>query len=302
MPIQPARAILAILATAVLVAGCGDGDGATTDASGKPAVLRVGLIPNIAPEKQKAKYGPFGEYLERRLGTDVQLFVASNYSGVVAALVAGNLDVAYLGGLTYAQAREQADLVPLVTEIDQETGTEKYLSAIVTRKDAGVDSIKDLAGKDFAFGDPGSTSGSLYPRIMLTRAGVTCSSTTLERCPPLGKVVFTGGHDAALAALASGQVDAAGVENRIFTRLAKDGTIDASKLKTIQTTEVQGYPWVAVASLDSKVRADLTAAFEAISDPALLDLLRAKSYTAVTAADYDEVETEARRLGLLAEQ
>jgi len=135
---------------------------------------------------------------------------------------------------------------------------------------------------------------------MLTAAGVKCSSTTLDSCPPLRKVVFTGGHDAALAAVQSGQVAAAGVEKRILTSLEKKKTIDASKIKIIESHEVQGYPWVVPASLDAKLRADIVKAFESITDPTLLDLLRAKAYKAVAAADYDEIELEARRLGLLA--
>jgi phosphonate transport system substrate-binding protein len=291
-------ALLATVVAAALLAGCGDDEAG--GGSSDPSTLRVGLIPNVAPETQKAKYEPFGDYLEKALGKKVELFVATNYTGVVAALVADNLDLAYLGGLTYVQAREKTELIPLVTEIDEETGTEKYLSVIVTRTDSGVNAVKDLSGKDFAFGDPSSTSGSLYPRVMLTAAGMKCSSTTLDSCPPLRKVVFTGGHDAALAALESGQVAGAGVEKRILTRLTKDKTVDGSKIKVIASHEVQGYPWVAPASLDPKLRAEIVEAFENITDPELLDLLRAEAYTPVSAADYDEVEREARRLGLLA--
>jgi phosphonate transport system substrate-binding protein len=287
------------MSAVLLLAACGDSS--RKSSSSDPSVLRVGLIPNVAPETQKAKYGPFADYLDKTLGKKVELFVATNYTGVVAALVAGKLDLAYLGGLTYVEARQKTKVLPIVTEIDRETGTEKYLSVIVTRTDSGITSIKDLAGKDFAFGDPSSTSGSLYPRVMLTAAGVKCSATTLDSCPPLRKVVFTGGHDAALAALQSGQVAAAGVEKRILTSLEKKGTIDGTKIKVIDSHAVQGYPWVVPASLDPKLRARIVKAFENITDSALLDLLRADGYKPVTAADYDEIKREARRLGLLAQ-
>nr|MDQ3611004.1 PhnD/SsuA/transferrin family substrate-binding protein [Actinomycetota bacterium] len=127
MPIRLFALLLLILLT-----GCGStsvADDPNPDAL--PETLRVGLIPNIAPDKQRATYAPFGEELSRRLGVEVELFVAPSYAGVVTALAAGQLDIAYLGGLTYAQAEKQVELTPLVTEVDRDTGTPRYLSAIV---------------------------------------------------------------------------------------------------------------------------------------------------------------------------
>ena len=264
-----------------------------------PKVLRVGLIPNVAPDTQKAKYRVLADHLEKALGAKVELFVATNYAGTVAALEAGQLDLAYLGGLSYAQARQRTAVVPLVTEVDRETHTPKYLSQIITRTDSGVNSLADLKGKAFAFGDPGSTSGSLFPRMMLRDAGYTCSTTTLTECAGLGTVTFTGGHDAAAAAVNAGQVAAAGIEARILHRLEKDGKVDASKIKVLDNREVQGYPWVAPTTLPEAFRDKIIAAFQGITDPALLDVLRAESYVKVVASDYDEVETAAKALGLL---
>jgi len=265
-----------------------------------PTTLRVGLIPNVAPDDQKAKYQPLAGYLEKALGIKVQLFVATNYAGTVTALEAGQLDLAYLGGLTYVQARQRTKVAPLVTEVDRETHSAKYLSQIVTRTDSGVSSLADLRGKDFAFGDPSSTSGSLYPRIMLADAGYRCSVTTLTQCEGLGTVTFTGGHDAAAAAVAGGQVAAAGLEARVLHRLEKDGKVDPALIRVLDSREVQGYPWVAPETLSPALRDRIVAAFQAITDPALLDVLRAESYVKVSAADYDTVEAQARQLGLLA--
>ena len=134
----------------------------------------------------------------------VELFVATDYAGVVTALVSKKVDLAYLGGLTYVQAAKQAPAItPLVTEIDRETGTSKYLSAIVVKADSKLTSTADVvaAHSRFAFGDPGSTSGSLYPRVMLTRAGAQCDRLQITKCPPLASVTFTGGHDATAAAV-----------------------------------------------------------------------------------------------------
>ncbi len=290
-----------MLALAVLASACGTEDPVQTGREsprGAPQTLRVGLIPNIAPEEQRAKYEPLARYFQDRLGVKVELFVATNYAGTVRALEAGQLELAYLGGLTYVQARQRTKIEPLVTEVDRETGEREYLSQIVTKPDSGVTKLEELAGKDFAFGDPSSTSGSLYPRAMLVDAKFNCSANTLESCPPLKRVLYTGGHDAAAQAVAKGQVAAAGIEARILHRLQKEGKVPA-ELKVLAERKVMGYPWVSPSSLDQGFRRRLVEAFQDIQDPKLLDLMRAKSYVPVTADDYKEVDELAGKLGLL---
>ena len=296
------RLLIAAVAVALVATACGTSSGSTAvTGTEMPSVLRVGIIPNIAPDDQRAKYEPLREHLQTELGTEVELFVATDYAGVVTALTGGKIDVAYLGGLTYVQAEQQSDVVPLVTEVDRETGTTKYESAIVVRSDSPLQTVKDLldSGGTFAFGDVSSTSGSLYPRIMLDEAGAECSSSTIADCPPLAKTTFTGGHDATAKAVVAGSVDAGGLELRILHRLEKDGSVDPGALRVIATKDVIGYPWVARAALGEQTLNKVRDAFLAIDDPTLLDLLRAKKYEAVTAADYDEVRQQAEALGLL---
>lgn len=289
--------VIVLLTTSV---GCEAADQGS--AEGIPRQLRVGVVPNISPEKQRAQYEPLRVHLAERLGVDVELFVADNYAGVVAALVARQVDVAYLGGLTYTQAQAQsAGVVPLVTEVDQETGTPRYVSAVVVPEKSALRSVADVVatGASFAFGDVSSTSGSLYPRMMLVASGARCDTRDLSACPPLRSVRFTGGHDATAQAVLNGAVDAGGLELRILHRLEKQGTIPRGALRVVGQRDVMGYPWVARSGLSGQARTALTDAFTAISDATLLDLLRAKSFVAVTAADYEEVRSNASALGLL---
>lgn len=287
---------MAVLLSLALV-GCakkGASAGETKPGASK-VPLRVGLIPNIAPEDQKAKYEPLRVYLERKLDRPVELFVATNYAGVVQAMVSGKLDLAYFGGLTYAQALKQVEVEPIVTEIDAETGTEKYYSLIIAGADSGVDTLADLKGKSFAFGDPSSTSGSLYPRKMLLEAGYDWS----KDFAPISEVMYSGGHDATAKAVETGKVAAGGIEGRVLARLIKDGKVDSSKIKVIDKTLVQGYPWCVAGALDPALKEQVRQAFLDIDDPALLDLLRARRYVPVTADDYAEIRSEAEKLGLV---
>jgi phosphonate transport system substrate-binding protein len=300
-PMRRPRIVVALLLIASLT-GCGADGGESVAANGVPKKLRVGLIPNVAPEQQKAQYRPFGDYLAKTLGVKVELFVASDYAGVVAALAGDRIDLAYLGGLTYVQAEQQVELTPLVTEVDRETATSKYYSAIVVKAGARYRNLRtDIvdAGRTFAFGDVSSTSGSLYPRIMLDAAGAKCSPRKVDECPPLRRVTFTGGHDATAAAVLGGQVDAGGLELRILHRLEREGKVPKGSLRVIERREVMGYPWVARTDLGGRAQQALTRAFTGMSEPRLLELMRAERYTPVTAGDYDEIRREAQRLGLV---
>jgi phosphonate transport system substrate-binding protein len=298
-----ARRRSAAVGVAILILLITAGCQSRTDknAGAVPTTLRVGVVPNVSPDKQRAQYEPFRRYLSKRLGAKVELFVATDYAGVVTALVSKKVDIAYLGGLTYVQAAQQAPVTPLVTEVDRETGTPKYLSAIVVKSTSSFSSLKDVvaAHGSFAFGDPSSTSGSLYPRVMLVQAGARCSTRDISQCPPLKKATFTGGHDATAQAVYKGSVDAGGIELRILHRLESQGTVPKGALRVIENRQVMGYPWVARDGLGQAARDTIVRAFTSMTEPSLLDLMRAQRYVRVSAADYAEVHVYASKLGLL---
>lgn len=284
----PLLALAVLTALAVIAAACGD------DGSGDSlSELRVGLIPNQAPDNLKAQYEPFRQYLEDYLDRDVELFVATDYAGVVEAMASDKLDVAYFGGLTYAQASRRADIHPIVTEIDRLTNTSKYHSVIIVPADSDIQGVGELRGKVFAFGDISSTSGTLYPRIMLDAAGITVPDD-------LEDVIYSGGHDATALAVANGRVDAGGLEERILVRMIEQGTIDEDSVRIIARSDpIEGYPWAVRDALDDETKVSIVDAFMQIDDPELLELLRAEGYTPVSDGDYDYIRQEAERLGLL---
>lgn len=270
----------------------GGTSGGTTAPGEVPTTFRVGLIPNQAPERVRAQYESFREYLANALGIPVETFVATDYTGVVEAMASDKLDMAYFGGLTYVQAEQRADVYPIVTEIDRETKTVLYRSAIIVRADSPYQTVADLKGKRFAFGDINSTSGSLYPRVVLDKNGFGNFTD-----PQI--FVYSGGHDATLAAVINGSVEGGGIEKRIMERAFDAGTADRSEIRILQEVDVQGYPWVVRAKLDRVFVDKVVDAFLKIQDPELLRLMRAESYAKVTKTDYDDARQNARRLGLL---
>jgi len=292
--IHKLRVVFALVVL-LLLSSCGGGGGSGGAESGaaEPDPLRVGLVPNQNPESVEAQYEPFGDYLSKQLGREVELTVPTSYTAVVEAMVNDQLDLAYFGGLTYVQARDQAEVTPLVTEVNPRTGDTTYHSVIIVPSDSDIEKVEDIKGRTFAFGSANSTSGSLYPAIMLQDAGIDYRTD-------LGEFTYTGGHDATAQAVTNGGVDAGGLEDRILYDLIDKGKVEESKIRIIKESEpIEGYPWVARGALTDDLKEQITDAFLNIDDPTLLDLLRAESYEKIQPEDYDYVEEKARELDLL---
>jgi phosphonate transport system substrate-binding protein len=89
------------------------------------------------------------------------------------------------------------------------------------------------------------------------------------------------------------------LELRILHRMERDGSVPKGALRVIATRKVMGYPWVMRQALGDDAHAALVRAFTSITDPKLLDLLRARRYVPVTAGDYQEVRQMAAKFGLV---
>jgi phosphonate transport system substrate-binding protein len=292
--IRRLRALVAVLLISLVVVGCGGSSSGGEQGSSDPDPLRVGVVPNQNPEKVEAEYEPFGEYLSEQLGREVELTVPTSYGAVVEAMNNGELDLAYFGGLTYVQARNRGEVTPLVTEINPRTGDTTYRSVIIVPADSDIEEVSELAGRDFAFGSASSTSGSLYPAIMLRDAG------GIDYRTDLANFTYTGGHDATAQAVANGSVDGGGLEGRILYDLIEDGAVDGDSVRVIEESDpIEGYPWVARDALSDELKEQIARSFLDITDPALLDLLRAEGYERVEPEDYDYVEEQATQLDLL---
>jgi phosphonate transport system substrate-binding protein len=292
-------AVISVVVLLLALAGCGGGGGSGGGGqeSGDPDPLRVGLIPNQNPESVEANYEPFGDYLSEQLEQEVELTVPTSYGAVVEAMVNDELDLAYFGGLTYVQARNRGEVTPLVTEINPRTGDTTYRSVIIVPADSEVQEVSELEGRDFAFGSASSTSGSLYPAIMLRDAG------GIDYRTDLGNFNYTGGHDATAQAVSNGGVDGGGIEDRILYDLIEDSAVDGESVRVIEESEpIEGYPWVVRDALSNELKEQIAQAFLDIDDPALLDLLRADGYERVEPEDYDYVEEQATELDLLTAQ
>ncbi len=282
------RTFSALLASAALgVAGMAQAQTQT--------VFRVTAIPDESPTELARKAAPLMKYLESKLGMKVEFTPVTDYAASVEALVNRKVDMAWFGGFTFVQAqvRSGGKVVPLV----QREEDEKFRSVFIT-SDSAIQALTDLKGKDVSFGSQSSTSGHLMPRSFLLQQGVNPDKD-------FRRVAFSGAHDATIAAVASGKVQAGALNISVWDKFVADKKVDTSKVRVFYTTPTYyDYNWSVHADLPAATRQKLADALLALSKDSpegreILALQRASRFVPTKADNYKGIEAAARSAGLL---
>ncbi|MBM3111307.1 phosphonate ABC transporter substrate-binding protein [Pseudomonas sp. P66] len=254
--------------------------------------LSIGLIPSEDSQAMIESSKQVLADLERQLGMPVKPFVATDYNGVIEALRAGKLDVAYLGPFSYVLAHQVAGVDAFAVAVTKKAGKSAYRSQIVARKDSGIKQLSDLKGHTFAFVDPSSASGHLFPKAGLEAAGY----------PPeelFSRVIFSGSHDASLLAVANRKVDAAAVADRIYASAVAQGQVKADDLQVVwSSADIPESPMVWRQDLDPALKQKLAAAMANIKDVPWGDQGQLNGFQPTTDAAYDVVRDTAKVLDL----
>jgi phosphonate transport system substrate-binding protein len=184
-----------------LVAALGLAAGAAAAESPKQLVMAV--TPSNFPTELFKASEAFAAELGKKLGLTIKVYMPTDYLGVVEALRNKTVDMAFVhpAGYVFASREAKAQIVA----VDVWHGKTSYTSRIFVRKESGLKTLEDLRGKNIAFVDPGSTSGYVYPMVMLIKKGLV-----KDRDPKtfFKEAMFAGTHEAALLALLNGSVDA----------------------------------------------------------------------------------------------
>lgn len=258
-------------------------------------VLRVSAIPDEAPTELQRKFAPLGKYLEAQTGMKVVFTPVSDYAAVVESLATKKIDLAWLGGFTFIQAkiRTNGTAIPIAQREEDAKFTSRFITA-----DPAIKTLGDLKGKTFAFGAPSSTSGSLMPRFFLQQAGLN-PETDFKR------VAFSGAHDATVAFVAAGKADAGVLNASVWDKLVEQKKVDTDKVHVFATTPPYfDYNWTVRGDLDPALIKKLTDAFLKL-DPAnpehkeILGLQRAAKFIPTKKENYDGIEKAAHAAGLL---
>ena len=259
-------------------------------------VFRVTTIPEEAATEQVRKFTPLAAYLEKALGLKVEFTPVNDYPAAVEALVNKKVDLVWFGGFTHVQAnlRSGGKIVPLAQR-EEDT---KFQSVFIAKTDSGIKTLADMKGKQVSFGSQSSTSGHLMPRSFLLAANLNPEKD-------FRRIAYSGAHDATIASVVSGKVDAAALDITVWKKFVAENKVDTKAVDVFYTTPGYfNYNWSVHAdmpkALQDKVKAALLALDPAKPDQAeILRLNRASRYIATQPENYKGLEAAARSAGLL---
>jgi phosphonate transport system substrate-binding protein len=147
-------------------------------------------------------------------------------------------------------------------------GSVYYVSAMVVRRDSGIESIEGMKGHSLAFADPNSASGYLIPRATLKLRGIDMTDGAY-----FSRTGFAGGHEQGIVAVLNKQFDAAvtwtsgqgdigqGYSRGNLRSMVAKGMLKMSDVRIVWTSgKIPNGPW----AIRSALPADLKQAFVAL--------------------------------------
>jgi phosphate/phosphite/phosphonate ABC transporter binding protein len=189
--------------------------------------LKFGFTPVLSEAEMKEEFQPLMDYLIKSTGIEVTLYIAKSYGDLRDQMEAGKVDIGSFSPFAYVDAMTGGKIKIIAQSILDYSAF--YKGLIITRKDSGITGLADLKGKRFAFVDPKSASGYVYPRAMLIEKGFDPDKFFKE-------TVFSGGHDKVIIAVLEGKVEAGAIYDGALA-IAKGKGLKTEDLTTITSTD-----------------------------------------------------------------
>jgi phosphonate transport system substrate-binding protein len=179
-------------------------------------VVRFGVEPYDTAPKLVPIYDHIGKLIGDKLGCEVKIQVTTNYNAEIEAMRSGKLEVGEFGPLGYVLAHQVAKAEAVATFGNKDGKAETYWASLVTWPGSGIKTVADIRGRTFAFSDPASTSGHLFPAYGLRKAGLDPDKDL--------KPVYAGSHTASFEALRNHKVDAGELNSQQIESASQRGS------------------------------------------------------------------------------
>lgn len=191
-PLLTVALVAGLLAPAFL-SGCGP-----EPLGSKNNPVKMAFVPSQDTARVLTSGEKLGKMLEGKTGYTFQVSVPTSYAAVIEAMGAKKIDVAWLAPFSYVLAHKKIGAQVILTTT--RFGSKSYRGQIIAHVDSGVNTLADLKGKKFAFVDPLSTSGYMYPKALLIQNGINPDKDL--------QAMMAGGHDKVVIAVYNKQADA----------------------------------------------------------------------------------------------
>src|SRR5580704_4339868 len=170
------------------------------DCPGDDGTVRIGVEPFDTAPRLTPIYEKIGAMISEKLGCPVKVFVATNYNAEIEAMRNGKLEIGEFGPLGYVLAHQVAKAEAVAAFSNKEGKPDNYWASLVTFPNSDIKTVTDIRGHSFAFSDPASTSGHLFPAYGLRKAGLDPDKDI--------KAIYAGSHTASFEAVYNHKVDA----------------------------------------------------------------------------------------------
>ena len=157
--------------------------------------VKIYFTPSVDADSIASNSKDFLKFLEKETGLYFKSGIPTNYIAVVEAFGSDRVDIGVMNSFGYLMANQKYGATAKLKVVRY--GHDYYQGQIIARVDSGIEKVKDIQGKRFAFTDPSSTSGHMFPLKILKDSNVT-----------LGQSVFLNKHDNVVISVYQGRVDA----------------------------------------------------------------------------------------------
>ena len=220
--------------------------------------VRFGVVPYDSTAILLPIYKKIGKQLSQQIGCPVDVIIATSYNAEIEAMRAGKLELGEFGPLGYVLAHQVADAQAVATYAQADGKQSSYTASIVTWPGSGIQTLKEVAGHTFAYSDPASTSGHLFPAYALKQAGID---------PNTGiKPIYAGSHTASYEAILNHKVDAGELNSDTIAAAEVEHQYDPKNFVVLwQSQPIPQDPIAVYGKLKPALKAKLTHVLQTLS-------------------------------------
>lgn len=250
--------------------------------------LKFGTYAADKPTETVKKYRPFLMFLESRLTAElgervsIDMVIAKEYETSIEQLANGEVDFARFGPASYVHATSRNPNVQIVA-MESKDGQKKFKGIIAVHKDSNTESLEDLAGLTFAFGDELSTIGRYLSQAVLLDAGIGSDD--------LHSFEFLGRHDSVGLAVGSGKFAAGALKESTFKKLVASGVPIRALVNFDNVTK----PWISSSDLQPRVYEAMQRIMLASENEEIVRRVSKNGFLLGADSDYQEIRQAMQR-------
>jgi phosphonate transport system substrate-binding protein len=247
--------------------------------------IKIGVASMVTPVDAVKYYQEIIDYIGEQINQPVQMVQRRTYEEMDSLLERGEIKIAFVCSAPYVKNHDKFGVELLVAP--SVNGKPVYHSYIIVHKDSHIKSFTELEGKVFAFVDPKSNTGKLYPAYLLK---------TMNHTPEnfFKRFIYSYSHNKSVELVAKKVVDGAAVENLVYEYMLKTDSPYAKQTKVIKRSPPFGIPPVVVTKdLAPSLRKKIEDAFVGMDKTAkgkeILDAMMIDGFVKIADSAYDSI-------------